>query len=162
MVHIISVPEHKLVANILVGARPREVAFSPDGKFFWVTSEVAGQVSKIDRATNKIITVNNRLRREISPRVKPKGILLSHDGTRLYVSLGRGNAVATLDPDTLEILGTVEVGVRAWGIALSRDGTRLYTANGPDATVSVVDTTTLREIKTIPTGEMPWGIALDD
>ncbi len=162
MVHVISVAEKKLVANILVGARPREVAFSPDGKVFWVTSEVAGHVSKVDRSTNRVITVNNRLRREINPRVKPKGLLLSHDGARLYVSLGRGNAVAALDPDTLSVQATADVGVRAWGLALSRDGKRLYTANGPDATVSIVDTASMTEVGTIPTGAMPWGLALDD
>ena len=162
MVHVISVDDSKLVANILVGARPREVAFSPDGGFFWVTSEVAGHVSKVDRKTNRIVTVNRRLRREINPRVKPKGILLSPDGDRLYVSMGRGNAVAVLDPDTLEVQGTVGTGVRTWGIALSRDGKRLYAANGPDGTLSVVDTEALEEIKTIPTGEMPWGVVIDD
>lgn len=162
MVHVISVDDSKLVANILVGARPREVAFSPDGVFFWVTSEVAGHVSKVDRKTNRIVTVNRRLRREINPRVKPKGILLSPDGDRLYVSMGRGNAVAVLDPDTLEVQGTVGTGVRTWGIALSRDGKRLYAANGPDGTLSVVDTEALEEIKTIPTGEMPWGVVIDD
>ena len=162
MVHIISVSENKMVANVLVGARPREVAFSPDGKFFWVTSEVADHVSKVDRATNRIVMTNRRLRREINPRVKPKGILLSPGGDRLYVSLGRGNAVAALDPETLELRGTVGTGVRTWGLALSRDGTRLYAANGPDGTLSVVDTEAMKEIKTIPTGEMPWGVVLDD
>ena len=162
MVHVIAVDDSKLVANVLVGARPREVAFSPDGRFFWVTSEVAGHVSKVDRKTNRIVTVNRRLRREINPRVKPKGILLSPDGDRLYVSMGRGNAVAVLDPDTLEVQGTVGTGVRTWGIALSRDGKRLYAANGPDGTLSVVDTEALEEIKTIPTGEMPWGVVVDD
>lgn len=162
MVHVISVAERKIVANVLVGARPREVAFSPDGKYFWVTSEVAGHVSKVDRSTNKIVTVNRTLRREINPRVKPKGILLDTDRNRLYVSLGRGNAIAVLDPDTLAVQGTVGTGVRTWGIALSRDGKRLYAANGPDGTVSVVDTEALEEIGTIPTGEMPWGVVLDD
>ena len=150
------------MANVLVGARPREVAFSPDGRFFWVTSEVAGHVSKVDRSTNRVVAVNRRLRREINPRVKPKGVLLDAAARRLYVSLGRGNAVAVLDPDTLDLQGSVEVGVRAWGIALSRDGKRLYAANGPDSTLSVIDTESLAEIATIPTGEMPWGVVLDD
>ena len=125
MVHIISAAEKKVVQNVLVGARPREVAFSPDGKYFWVTSEVAGEVAKVDRATNKVVAVNNRLRREINRRVKPKGIRLSPDNKRLYISLGRGNAIAVLNPDTLALEGSVEVGLRVWGLALSKDGTRL-------------------------------------
>ena len=162
MVHVISAADKKVTANVLVGARPREVAFSPDGKYFWVTSEVAGEVAKVDRATNKIAAVNKRLRREINRRVKPKGILLSPDGKRLYVSLGRGNAIAVLNPDTLAIEAVVPAGSRVWGLALSRDGTRLYAANGLDSNLSVIDTLALKEIGKLPTGEMPWGVALDD
>ena len=106
MVHVISAAEKKIVANVLVGARPREVAFSRDGQYFWVTSEVAGHVSKVDRSTNRVVVVNNMLRREINPRVKPKGILLDATANRLYVSLGRGNAIAVLDPETLQLQGS--------------------------------------------------------
>lgn len=162
MVHIISVDKNELVANVLVGARPREVAFSSDGKYFWVTSEVAGQVSKVERSTNRILVVNNRLRREINPRVKPKGLVLSPDESRLYISLGRGNAIAVLDPETLELQGSIPVGRRVWGLALSRDGKRLYATNGLDASLSVIDTEALKELAQIPTGEMPWGVVLDD
>ncbi len=162
MVHVISAEDKKITANVLVGARPREVAFSLDGKYFWVTSEVAGEVAKVDRSTNKIVVVNKRLRREINRRVKPKGILPSPDGKRLYVSLGRGNAVAVLNSDTLALEAAVPAGSRVWGLALSKDGTRLYAVNGLDSTLSVIDTLALKEIAKLPTGEMPWGVALDD
>lgn len=160
MVHVISVPEHELVANILVGARPREVAFSEDGKYGYVTCEVGGEVVKWDLETNKIVQ-RKKLRREIR-MVKPKGIRRSPDGSSFWIATGRGNAVAILDGETLELKKTIPVGKRVWGMAFSRDGKRLYVTNGLDANLSVIDVEKMEEIGKIPTGEMPWGVILDD
>ena len=160
MVHIISVPEHEVVDNILVAARPREVTFTKSGKLAYVTCEVGGEVMKLDIEQRKVVG-NLRMRREIK-RVKPKGILLSHDEKTLYVSTGRGSSIVTLDPATLEIQKVIPVGRRVWGIALSRDGKRLFAANGLDNNISVVDTEKLGEIQKIPTGGRPWGVVLDD
>ena len=115
---------------------------------------------KLDVEQRKIVD-NLRMRREIK-RVKPKGILLSHDEKKLYVSTGRGNSIVTLDPSTLEIQKVIPVGRRVWGIALSRDGNLLFSANGLDNNVSVVDTEKLEEIRKIPVGGRPWGVVIDD
>ena len=136
------------MANVLVGARPREVTFSTDGKLAYVTSEISGQVSKIDVAANAVVL---QVRLDV-PKAKPKGVVLSPDQRTLYVSTGSGNMIAALNADTLELLGTVKVGKRVWGIALSRDGSRLYTCNGVDDTVSVVDTASLTVVATIQVG----------
>ncbi len=159
MVHVIRVPEHTISANILVGARPREVAFSPDGKFGYVSCEVGGEVVKIDVATAKILA-RKKLRREIR-LVKPKGVRWGPDG-RVWVSTGRGDAVAVLNPDTLELEATIPVGKRVWGMTFSGDGKTLYVTNGLDSNMSVIDVASAKEIKKIPTGDMPWGVILDD
>ena len=75
MVHVVAVPEHEVIANILAGARPREVAFSAAGRGAYVTSEIGGQVSKLDVATN---TIAHIVKLDIA-NVKPKGVLLSPD-----------------------------------------------------------------------------------
>ena len=74
---------------------------------------------------------------------------VSPDGSRLYVSTGRGGTVAVIDTATNEPIGSVEVGERPWGIALTADGRYLYAANGPSNDVSVVDT------------EDPWRVVAD-
>ena len=160
MVHVISIPEHEVTANILVGARPREVAFSADGKFGYVTCEVGGEVVKFDLAANKI-AARKKLRREIR-LVKPKGVRLGPSGKKLWISSGRGNAVAVLDAETLELETTIPVGVRVWGMAFSSDGTRLYVTNGISSNLSEIDVAARKEIRKIPTGDMPWGVVLDD
>ena len=91
-----------------------------------------------------------------------KGIRRSPDGKSFYIATGRGNTVAVLDAETLELTATIPVGRRVWGMAFSRDGKTLYVTNGLDHNLSVIDVAAGKEIKKIPTGEMPWGVILDD
>ena len=160
MVHVISVPEHEVIANILVGARPREIAFSADGKFGYVTCEVGGEVVKWDLATNKIVQ-RKKLRREIR-LVKPNGIRRGPSGAAFLIASGRGNAVAVLDADTLELEATIPVGRRVWGMAFTGDGKTLYVTNGIDNDLSVIDVDARKELRRISVGEMPWGVIIDD
>jgi YVTN family beta-propeller protein len=89
-------------------------------------------------------------------------VLLSPDGTKLFVSTGRGHRVFTIDTTTNKVDGSVEVGPRPWGIALSPDGKTLYSANGPSNDISVVDVATNTVTKKIKAGTSPWGVlALD-
>ena len=158
MLHLIAIPEHKIVANILVGARPRAAAFSADGKTAYATSEISGEVKKVDVASGKIIGKMPLA----DDKAKPKDILPSRDGARLFVAGGRANRVFVLDEKTLEILHEIPVGNRVWGLALSADGTRLYSSDGASNQVSVIDTAAHKVVATVPVGEMPWGIALHE
>ena len=92
--------------------------------------------------------------------VRPMGVVVSPDGGRVYVSTGRGRHIMVIDAETLEVVGSVEVGTRPWGIALTADGRYLYSANGPSNDVSVVDTESLQVVATVPAGERPWGVAI--
>ena len=156
MLHVIAIPEHKIVANILVGARPRSVSFSADSKIAYATSEIGGEVKKVDVASGKIIG-----RAPLADdKAKPKDILPSRDGKRLFVAGGRANRVFVLDERTLDILNQIPVGKRVWGLALTRDGKRLYTTDGASNQVSVIDTDANKVVATIPVGEMPWGVVI--
>jgi PQQ-dependent catabolism-associated beta-propeller protein len=156
MLHIIDVPEHTIARNILVGARPRAATFSADGKTVYATSEISGEVKKVDVATGEILG-----RMPLSDdKAKPKDVLLSNDGTRLFVAGGRANRIFVLDAEALTILKSVKVGKRVWGLALNADGTRLYTTDGVDHQVSVIDTSKLEVVATVPVGKFPWGIVV--
>jgi len=96
----------------------------------------------------------------IGPGMKPMGLAMSRDGTRLYVSTGRGNKVFVIVPQTEQIATSFEVGSRPWGIALSPDEKLLFTANGLSNDVSVVDLATKTVLKKIKVGEKPWGVAV--
>jgi YVTN family beta-propeller protein len=88
------------------------------------------------------------------------GIAVSSDGKELYVSTGRGNAVAVIDTGKNAVATTIPVGNRAWGIALDPSGSKLYTANGASNDVSVVDVKSRKELRRIKVGDGPWGIAI--
>jgi YVTN family beta-propeller protein len=89
------------------------------------------------------------------------GLALSPDGKELYVSLGRGEAVAVIDVATHKVEHLFDgVGARPWGIAVSADGKTIYTANGPSNDVSVVDAATGKVDKKIEVGGLPWGLVL--
>ena len=89
------------------------------------------------------------------------GLVISPDGKELYVSLGRGEAVAVVDVATHKVEGLIDgVGPRPWGIAVSADGETIYTANGPSNDVSVIDVSSAKVEKQIKVGGLPWGLAL--
>ncbi|MCC6706846.1 MAG: hypothetical protein IT492_04700 [Gammaproteobacteria bacterium] len=95
-------------------------------------------------------------------QAKPKDIVVSRDGKRLFVAGGRANRVFVLDANTLEVITSVPVGKRVWGLAQSRDGAHLYTTDGADNQVSVIDTKSNSVATTIKVGDAPWGIVIDD
>lgn len=158
MLHVISVPEHTIIANILVGARPRSAVFTRDGKLAYATSEISGEVKKVDMEQNKVVAVA----KIADEKAKPKDVLLSKDEKKLYVAGGRADAVIVLDARTMEVLANIPVGKRVWGLAMSRDGKRVFSTDGASNTVSAIDTDTNKVLKTIPVGEMPWGIVIND
>ena len=88
------------------------------------------------------------------------GTAISNDGKELYVSTGRGNAVAVVDTEKNTVATTIPVGNRAWGIAVDPSGSKLYTANGASNDVSVVDLKSRKELRRIKVGDGPWGIAI--
>ena len=139
-------------ARIKVDLRPRDVAFTPDGKRAYATAEVGGTVSVIDVATERVIATI-RLPKD----AKPMGVPVSPDDKRVYVATGRGGTVEVIDAATNKVIKSIKVGQRPWGIALTPDGKKLYTANGPSNDVSVVDTDSLKVLKTIPVGKDPLG-----
>lgn len=158
MLHVISVPEHTIIANVLVGARPRSAVFNQSGELAFATSEISGEVKKVDMKTHKIISKA----KIADEKAKPKDILLSKDEKTVYVAGGRANEILVMDAEKMELIKGIPVGKRVWGLGMTRDGKRLFTTDGVSGTVSVIDTESNTRIKTIEVGKFPWGVAIDD
>ena len=141
---------------ILVGARPREAAFSSDGKFAYVTSEIASEVARVDMTSLSIAQKANFE----AENVKPKGIVLLEERGELYVTTGRANSIEVLDAETLEARASIGVGRRVWGLVAGPAGRMLYSADGLDNAVSVVDIEARERLLQIPVGERPWGLVV--
>lgn len=163
LVHVLDLETQEVVADILVDTRPRRFALTPDGKELWVSAELAGIVDIIDVDTLKLVGDIPFLPTGFRPeQVTPVDLMMTADGSRAYVALGRANHVAVVDVKSREVIDYVLVGKRAWGLALSADEKRLFVANGLSDDVTVVDTGTLKPITSIPVGRVPYDIIVDD
>src|SRR5437660_11986504 len=123
--------QQRVIAKIDTGGRPRSVAFLPDGSRAYVACENGGYVSVIDAKSHKLLS-----KIQLPMGSLPMGTVVSHDGRELYVSTGRGNAIAIIDTQKTEvprspllsargegkgeesIVAMIPVGNRVWGIAL--------------------------------------------
>jgi len=54
-------------------------------------------------------------------QVTPVDLVMTRDGTRAYVALGRANHVAVVDVKAREVVDYILVGHRPWGLALNHD-----------------------------------------
>lgn len=146
-----------IVSRIPTGKRPRAIGFSADGKHAYVTNELDASVTVLDTGDQRVIATIPIAEAD-APVQRPMGIARSLDGRRLYVSTGRGGAVAQLDANANKLERLIRpMGSRPWGIALSPDGKRLYTANGPSNDLTILDLAT-GERRQVAIGGSPWGV----
>jgi YVTN family beta-propeller protein len=158
-VSVIDPAAGKLVKQIKVGRRPRNVVFMPDGAHAYVNAENDGSIGYLDTVKNALI---KPIQLGKPGEIKPMGMAMSNDASKLYVSTGRGKMVFVIDTATNTPGASFEVGQRPWGIALSADGRTLYSANGPSNDVSVVDLSTNTVTKKVPVSAGPWGVVVLD
>ena len=145
----------KLLKVFKTGRRPRSIAFMPDGKHAYINAENDATVVLVDSVkheTMKAISLGE------PGVIKPMGVLLSPDASKLYVTTGRGRKLFVVDTAANTVSASFEVGQRPWGLTLSPDGKTLFTANGPSNDVSVVDLTTQSVSKKVKCGGSPWGV----
>jgi YVTN family beta-propeller protein len=90
---------------------------------------------------------------------RPMSGVLSKDGKQLYVTTGRGGALAVVDVAARKQVRSIEgVGDRPWGVALSADGKRAYTANGTSHDLALVNLATGNVERRVFVGGLPWGV----
>ena len=161
LVHVVDAGTGKVVKNIKVGKRPRRMALTPDGKELWVTNELDASVSIVSTADHSVIgTLNFAVKGARREDITPVGILMTPDGKRAFVALGRANHVAFVDVPSRKVTNLVLVGKRAWNVALDKAGARLYVVNGLSDDVTVVDVAAAKPIKSIPVGRVPYGLVI--
>jgi YVTN family beta-propeller protein len=146
------------VDSRMVGTRPRDAKFSADGRTLWVSSETRASVTVFSMPDRRRLHTVDFDRDPGAPAaVQAVGIAL---GPRAFVALGRGNAVAEVDPRTFAVLRHFPAGNRVWGIGVSPDGRYLFAAAGLSGDVTVVDLARNAVKATIHTGGKPWGVVV--
>lgn len=152
--------QNSVLAHIPVGKRPRAIAWSQDGSYAFVTNELDASVSVIDTRTHKVVQQIAIEPPSAAGAVthRPMGIVRSADGSRMFVSTGRGGAIAEIATTERKVTRVIEqVGARPWGIALSPDGKRLYCANGPSNDLTILELASGKQQR-VAIGGSPWGV----
>jgi PQQ-dependent catabolism-associated beta-propeller protein len=91
---------------------------------------------------------------------RPRGMVLSPDGRRLYVAIGDGNRIDVVDLARDRVAFALPSGPDPETLALSPDGGELYVANENDNLLSIVDISKRRLSGAIPVGGEPEGTAV--
>jgi hypothetical protein len=73
MAHFIDTEMHRIVANVLVDARPRFAEFKRDASEVWVSAEIGGTVSIIDPVKHPLRRSVQAPRMAASGHERPKG-----------------------------------------------------------------------------------------
>ncbi len=93
-----------------------------DGATAFVTNENSGTVSVVNARAHAVVATLDIPKPASAPTpARPMGVLLSPDGRRAYVSLGRAKAVAVIDAAARRVAGEFgDVGARPWAVVESR------------------------------------------
>ena len=155
---LVNLETGKIEARIAVGICPYSVAVTRDGKTAFVSNyggSRPGQGQKTEKSAGSAVAVDARsiaaagtvsvIELEGKPRevtqvrvgLHPSEVLLSPDGTRLYVANVGGDSVSVIDPVARQVVATLNTkadpslpwGSLSDGLALSEDGRTLFVAN---------------------------------
>jgi YVTN family beta-propeller protein len=156
-VYFVNTDTLEVESRVEVGRGPHEIIIVPGlGRAYVTNYEGSPSVSIIDINSRREIYRSSLRRMD-----RPHGIVPSHDGKWLYITIEANLAVLQMDPRNGEPLQTIETGQRITHmIVASPDGSRLYTSNLGSGNVSVIDLSSKSVIKQIATGNGTEGIAL--
>lgn len=152
------------------GRRPKkgESTYNTSGSQVLVDPETGiannGSVSVIDLTTNKQV-------KSIEVGLHPSGMVLSPDGSRLYVACANSDVISVINTATDEVVEKISVhmekklpfGSGPNALDISVDGKTLYVANGTDNAVGVIKLGHPGQVEGyIPTGWYPASVLLDE
>lgn len=135
--------------------------FASAAPYAYITNLSDNTVSVIDVATNGYIS-----KIPLGTGVKPYGVAISSDGTRVYISNQTSKTISVIDaltvPSNPSVINTISLPNTPSGLAVNSAGTRLYVANYDAMSVSVIDLTapTPNIIASPGVGTAPIGVAV--
>jgi YVTN family beta-propeller protein len=118
--------------------------FSADGTYLIASCEFAGELLKVNVATQ---TVVGKLSLG-STRDQPQDVKVSSDGAVFYVADQVAGGVWEVDGAHFTVLGFLPTGAGAHGLYPSRDASDLYVSNRQAGSISVVDIATRKVVAT--------------
>lgn len=124
----------KSTTRFAPGQGVRHLAFSADGRTAYVACELSSELVKcrFNPRTGSLAvdTAISTVDDEYDLHNYPAAVLVSRDGSRVYVTNRGHDSIAVIDANICELIGTRPCGGE-WprDAAISRDGTHIYVAN---------------------------------
>jgi len=150
---VVDLQAGKVVATMLVGQNPTDIALTADGYTAYITNSGDGTLSELDLRARKETA-------KIPVGGTPVRVALSANGGAAYVTDRSGNRVIEVDLLNRVVAGTIPVETAPHGIAVTRDSSTAYVANRGSNTISILDLSIGQQIAAIPTGVQPVSVAL--
>jgi PQQ-dependent catabolism-associated beta-propeller protein len=155
-VTVIDLKTDRVVATINVGARPRGIRASPDGKLVYVALSFSSQ--QTPGTINKIAAINHysgEVVAQYDAGTDPEQFAVSGDGRRLFISNEDVGTASIVDTSSGEVVSTLVVGIEPEGVTISPDGRWVYVTAETSNTVSVIDSHTNEVVATFMVGARP-------
>jgi DNA-binding beta-propeller fold protein YncE len=129
---VIDLPRARVVDRVHAGLLARHLTITPDGRtLFCALGPKASSIAMLDAADPR----HPRLLRTFAPVDRAHDVVVSADGTRLWVTSGTTDELAVHDLRTLEPVVTVPAGAPPQHVAMA--GPRVFVASGADGQMRV-------------------------
>jgi YVTN family beta-propeller protein len=138
---------------IEVGAVPKFLAVTPDGKDVLVSNWCSYSETVIDIASHRAIA-------QIPLGPYPRGIAIDPTSSTAYIAVMGGTRIAAIDLTTFSVSWITGVGSAPRHLAISPDGRWLYATINGDGVVDKVDLTTRTVVTRVATGDAPRSMAI--
>jgi YVTN family beta-propeller protein len=137
-VSVVETKTNTVVGNpIEVGAGPKGITITRNGKFAYVANYSDDTVSVIETKTNTVVG------KPIQVGAGPKEIAITPNGRYAYVTNSIDDTVSVIETKTNTVVGSpIAVGAGPKGIVIPPSGRFAYVTNSIDNTVSVIETKT--------------------
>jgi YVTN family beta-propeller protein len=132
---------------------PACIAFSPKGRFAYVTNHTADTLGVVDTIAGKLVG-------EIPVGRGPWGVVASPRGKVVFTANQQDHTISFVGLLQRKTFATVKCGYDPMGLAISPDGRTLYVANYISNDVSVINVSARREVARIKTGRAPTYLAI--
>ena len=155
---IATVPEDGVTGHEVVASRDGKRAFVP----IYGNSGVGGQGT--DGQLIRVIDLKKRAvvgTVDLGKGMRPHCAVIGPKNGLLYVTTEIENSVTVIDPQTLQVVGTIPTGQpQSHMLAITSDGRRGFTANVAPGTVSVLDLAAQKLLAVIPVCKTTQRISL--
>ncbi len=147
----------KMIATVPEdGVTGHEVVASPDGQRAFVPiygnagvgrAGTDGQLIRVVDLAKRAVTGTI----DLGKGVRPHCAVIGPKNGLLYVTTELENSITVIDPQTLQVVGTIPTGqTESHMLAITSDGKRGYTANVAPGTISVLDLEAKKVLAVIP------------